>query len=280
MNETFNIKRLGRLIYKELIEKYRIMLGIIIILLAVQLSSWGLTLWNDEIRESSTRFISTFIILSFACYIAPFVIYKNENRRMEGIFYATAPASTIEKTISMIVVTSLVFPITISVICISFDSLLTVMPFETGYRGHLWRYLFSGETYLHGVMSKTPIISSAANSNFSDWIDMRLVPYCTSPLISIALSQSLFVLLNMVFRRNKIGKTIGLLLTLLFLISICTVIFVTWCFNESDLAIFNDPERLKQLMENFMITSTFVSTYVLPVIFWILTYLRIRKIQY
>ena len=84
MNATFSIHRLGLTIYKELQEKYMIILTTIGIILMTYLAIWALNLIDGEPVTAAARAASAATILSIIGCLAPFFLYKNENRRMEG----------------------------------------------------------------------------------------------------------------------------------------------------------------------------------------------------
>ena len=151
MNATFSIHRLGLTIYKELQEKYMIILTSIGIILMIYLAFWALNLIDGEPVSTAARAASAATTLSIISCLAPFFLYKNENRRMEGVFYAVSPSSTLEKTISMLVICSVIFPLLSTVLLMSLDSLLTLMPFEASYSGSIWGSMFSSKEYLDKI---------------------------------------------------------------------------------------------------------------------------------
>ena len=281
MNATFSIHRLGLTIYKELQEKYMIILTTIGIILMTYLAIWALNLIDGEPVAAGARASSAATILSIIVCLAPFFLYKNENRRMEGVFYAVSPSSTLEKTISMLVICSVIFPLLSTVLLMSLDSLLTLMPFEARYSGSIWSCMFSPKDFLNTItagflqLNTDPMALNFANRMFDS-----MIPLAVPPIVGLALSQSAFVLLNMLFRRHKIGYT---LLTLLGIWVIAVVISVisAICFfdnlqNNPDI----DPERIYQWLITLYKAAMVFSTYIFPIACWILTYFRIRRIQY
>lgn len=282
MNATFNIRRQGLTIYRELLEKYPVILGTIGIILLTYIFIWVLSLLlGDNIIYAPARATSITSILTFICCLIPFILYKNENRRMEGTFYAVSPSSTLEKTVSMLVISSVIFPLLCTVLLLSLDSLLTLMPFEHGYRGELWSTLFSTRRYIDSAMKvlgamNTPAESMDIVNQCYDMIKALSVP----PVVGMALNQSFFIFLNMLFRRHKIGYT---LLTFLCLgiISIAAAIILSITFyaklnNSTDI----DLEAFIRSFSTGYTLLVIILTYALPILFWVLTYIRIRRIQY
>lgn len=281
MNATFNIRRQGLTIYKELQEKYMIILTSIGIILMIYLAIWALNLIDGEPVSTVARAVTAATILSIIGCLAPFFLYKNENRRMEGVFYAVSPSSTLEKCISMLVICSVIFPLLSTVLLMSLDSLLTLMPFEASYSGSIWGCMFSSKDFLNTItagflqLNTDPMALNFANRMFDS-----MIPLAVPPIVGLALSQSAFVLLNMLFRRHKIGYT---LLTLLGIWVIAVVISVisAICFfdnlqNNPDI----DPERIYQWLITLYKAAMVFSTYIFPIACWVLTYFRIRRIQY
>ena len=223
MNATFSIHRLGLTIYKELQEKYMIILTTIGIILMTYLAIWALNLIDGEPVTAAARAASAATILSIIGCLAPFFLYKNENRRMEGVFYAVSPSSTLEKTISMLVICSVIFPLLSTVLLMSLDSLLTLMPFEASYSGSIWGCMFSSKDYLDKITSIMPFNTDPMSIDLVNRMFDTVNPLSIPPIVGLALSQSAFVLLNMLFRRHKIGYT---LLTLLGAWVIAAVIMV------------------------------------------------------
>lgn len=280
MNATFSIHRLGLTIYKELQEKYMIILTTIGIILMTYLAIWALNLIDGEPVAAGARASSAATILSIIGCLAPFFLYKNENRRMEGVFYAVSPSSTLEKTISMLVICSVIFPLLSTVLLMSLDSLLTLMPFEARYSGSIWGCMFSSKEYLNTITSFLQLNTDPMAIDFVNRMFDTLIPLAVPPIVGLALTQSAFVLLNMLFRRHKIGYT---LLTLLGIWVIAIVIVVI-----SGVSVFDNlqnnpdinPERIYQWLITLYKAAIVFCTYILPIACWILTYFRIRRIQY
>ena len=279
MNATFSIHRLGLTVYKELQEKYMPILTSIGIILMTYLAIWALNLIDGESVAAAARAASAATILSIIGCLAPFFLYKNENRRMEGVFYAVSPSSTLEKTISMLVICSVIFPLLSTVLLMSLDSLLTLMPFEARYSGSIWGCMFSSKDYLDKITSIMPFNTDPMSISLVNRMFDTVNPLSIPPIVGLVLTQSAFVLLNMLFRRHKIGYT---LLTLLGAWVIAAVIMVISAVSFFD-NLQNNPDIDPEHIFQWMITLYKVFSYIyciLPAVFWVLTYFRIRRIQY
>ena len=280
MNATFSIHRLGLTIYKELQEKYMIILTTIGIILMTYLAIWALNLIDGEPVAAGARASSAATILSIIVCLAPFFLYKNENRRMEGVFYAVSPSSTLEKTISMLVICSVIFPLLSTVLLMSLDSLLTLMPFEARYSGSIWGCMFSSKEYLNTITSFLQLNTDPMAIDFVNRMFDTIIPLVVPPIVGLALTQSAFVLLNMLFRRHKIGYTLLTLLGIWVIAIVIVVISAVSVFdnlqNNPDI----NPERIYQWLITLYKAAIVFCTYILPIACWILTYFRIRRIQY
>ena len=280
MNATFSIHRLGLTVYKELQEKYMPILTSTGIILMTYLAIWALNLIDGEPVAAGVRASSAATILSIIGCLAPFFLYKNENRRMEGVFYAVSPSSTLEKTISMLVICSVIFPLLSTVLLMSLDSLLTLMPFEARYSGSIWGCMFSSKEYLNTITSFLQLNTDPMAIDFVNRMFDTIIPLAVPPIVGLALTQSAFVLLNMLFRRHKIGYTLLTLLGIWVIAIVIVVISAVSVFdnlqNNPDI----DPERIYQWLITLYKATIVFCTYILPIACWILTYFRIRRIQY
>ena len=280
MNATFSIHRLGLTVYKELQEKYMPILTSTGIILMTYLAIWALNLIDGEPVAAGVRASSAATILSIIGCLAPFFLYKNENRRMEGVFYAVSPSSTLEKTISMLVICSVIFPLLSTVLLMSLDSLLTLMPFEARYPGSIWGCMFSSKEYLNTITSFLQLNTDPMAIDFVNRMFDTIIPLAVPPIVGLALTQSAFVLLNMLFRRHKIGYTLLTLLGIWVIAIVIVVISAVSVFdnlqNNPDI----NPERIYQWLITLYKATIVFCTYILPIACWILTYFRIRRIQY
>ncbi len=279
MNATFSIHRLGLTIYKELQEKYMIILTSIGIILMIYLAFWALNLIDGEPVSTAARAASAATTLSIISCLAPFFLYKNENRRMEGVFYAVSPSSTLEKTISMLVICSVIFPLLSTVLLMSLDSLLTLMPFEASYSGSIWGSMFSSKEYLDKITNILNFNTDPMSIDMVNRMYDTMNPLSIPPIVGLALSQSAFVLLNMLFRRHKIGYTLLTLLGIWVIVAVILVISAVSFFDNIQSNPDIDPELIYQWMIT-MYKAVTLTYYIFPIAFWALTYFRIRRLQY
>ncbi|HIZ86586.1 MAG TPA: hypothetical protein IAC03_00270 [Candidatus Coprenecus pullistercoris] len=279
MNAILNIHRLGLLIRKELIEKYKILLIFLAIAVLIYLMAWSFCIILGIDSSADTRAIWTVSLLSFCCYLIPYIAYKNENRRIEGVFYGIAPVSALEKFISMLVLCMLLFPAVVTVLILSVDSLLTLLPLEHGYNGQMWPLIFSSESFISSIIHINLEIS-AEEATYIERIFDSISPLSLTPYTNMLLGQTLFIFLATLFRRHKIGFTLLTYCGVSFLISIAVIVTAILLINSIDKAGgITEEIFLRWTADAFKITSL-VGTYIAPVIFLALSYLRIKKIQY
>ncbi len=281
MNATFNIRRLGLNLYREILEKYKTVLGFWAIIILVYLLFWGLSLLFGSNVGTITRGSLVAALLQFYCFLVPFLLYKNETRHVEGILYGITPASTLEKTLTIFIMATLLFPALTAVLMISLDSLLAVIPTENGFTGHIWNTVFSSEKLLSGLVNLNPSPES------KDMLDKMLFGIPTvlfSPYLCILLQQSMFIFFAMLFRTHKIAKTLLIFFGAGFVMSILTAILMLGVAGAIESGVFTmdtiDEETFLKWVMGFIRVSAIIWGIVLPIVFWVLTYLRIRRIQY
>ena len=279
MNATFNIRRFGLNIYKELLEKYRVILGFWAVIALVYLMFWGMALLLGSNVGEYSRGTVAITLLQFYCCLIPFLIYKTENRPIEGTFYGIAPASTLEKTLTVFVIVTLLFPALTTVLMLSLDSLLSVMPTESGFNGHIWDTVFSSDRFMSGLENS---ISTEEGRDILDTLFFGIPNVLFNPFLSMILGQASFVFFAMLFRNHKIGKTLLVICGVGFLLSMGATwsIVSTVKHLEAESLSSMDAEIMARWMKNFVKTVMVFTCYILPVIFWVLTYFRIRRVQY
>lgn len=279
MNATFNIRRFGLNIYKELLEKYKLILGFWAVIVLVYLMIWGLTLLIGGSLGTTGRGTLVATLLQFYCALIPFLLYKNENRHVEGTFYGITPASTLEKTLTVFVIATLLFPALTSVLMLSLDSFLASMPTDGGFSGHIWKNIFTTSGFADDLFNFAP---SPEKTFILDRLYNTTPALFLNPYFGMLLGQSALIFMAMLFRTHKIGKTLLVICGVGFLVSVGATWSIVATVKHLDEAVLNsmEAEILANWVENFVKTVMVFTCYVLPVVFWVLTYFRIRRIQY
>lgn len=258
MNAILNIHRLGSLINKEIREKYPQILRLVTISICCYLIFWLMTLLmvaNPTINSRGSIISAIFMVMT---YLAPFILYKRENQHSGGIFYAISPVSTLEKTVSLFLICTIITPAAVFISLHALDSLLTLFPFEArGFHGNVWESI-KDITHIHLGDSTEKIIS---------------IP---NAYTGILLTQGILVFLCMLFRRNKIGYSLLLNAGAGILAMIGSVVYLSYGLSSGWDSESFAQDRIINLV-NFYIVAC---NYALPAICWILTYIRIKRIQY
>ena len=153
---------------------------------------------------------------------------------------------------------------------LSLDSLLASIPTDGGFSGHIWKNIFTTSGFADNLFNIDP---SLEKTFILDRLNNATPALFLNPYFSMLLSQSALIFMAMLFRTHKIGKT---------LLVICGVGFLVATVKHLDEAVLNsmDAEILANWVENFVKTVMVFTCYILPVVFWVLTYFRIRRIQY
>lgn len=264
MNSIFNIKRFCLLLRKELTEKSFSIMMIPVYAIVAYLFIWAMTLLYDSSLSADTRSSIIFCLFSIVVFLTPYIVYRNENRRLAGTFYAIMPASALEKLLSVILISTFLIPAISFVVLHSLDSLLTLMPFNRiGFHGNVW------------AMIPRSFIPEATGIPSMD--SHIINPSAWATILS---GSSVAVFLCFLFRRHKIGYTILLNCG----IGILTFILITLLFIaiEKNTIACGDTFTSYAGYSYVLIINAFTITltYVFPVIFYILTYFRIKRIQY
>lgn len=257
MNPIFSIHRLGTLVRKEIREKYPQILRLTIISLCCYLIFWLFSILMEQSPSVITRGSTISFIFMIMLFLTPYILYKRENQHLAGTFYAISPVSTLEKVLSIFILCTILTPAIIFLSVHALDSLLTLFSSEScGFHGNIWTS-----------------IREVRHINIPESIDMVLVP--NGYLGSLA-SQGIYVFLCMLFRRNKLGYSILLNIVAGIIGLIFAIIYLSHGLSAGWTEQNFDSDRII-LFANIWIVTGY---YVIPAVCWILTYLRIKRIQY
>lgn len=265
-NSFFNGKRFGRTLskdFKSFFSSYTITL---LSAIGVYIFGWllgGLSMKSLDMAAGITAEARLSSILGWTALftiIAVFVVYGRRNMPGYAIHSIMLPASTFEKFLSMLIILPIfTFIIVFAGLSLT-DALLSLFPFGNFETGTVF----------------------AAEGFWKTLLDMFL---------STLLLQSYFVFCNMAFKRHKIGYSIliiicaGLLFSLIlgFIVSSDSAIAIQimdyisrvfdTIFANSDHI---DPEQLGKAIGNTIRTIC----YCVPVLFWGLTYHKMRVLKY
>lgn len=177
-HQFFDIKRFNLLLGKELRFFFRRYALDLLCIGGAYLLFWLLNVFfsrfGSEVHMFS-RYMVVVAMTAVSMIMAPSKVYKTINHRRYGLDYALLPASTMEKTVSMFICSSLTCLVSTLVLLFALDALVACISPN----------LFTGTLLAWG------------SANF--WIQTA---------VSMLYLQSFFVLGNMLFKSHKVGGTL------------------------------------------------------------------------
>ena len=224
MNNTFNINRFGKILKHDGLNFFPNLILALAILWAIPVIVYLFTalMPGDEEKGLIDAFsrIDTIATLStIALIIAPARLYKYCNDSRKGIVYAMLPASTLEKFLSMVIYCVIVTPIIYIVGALAIDTILAIL--NGPYEGFAVSYYFDSFAKINAVFDKNNIMMDES------WI---LYYKSLSPTFMLILSalgtltiSSIFMFGNMIFKRHKTGKMIGILIIMFIIFMIVLI---------------------------------------------------------
>ncbi|NLA15811.1 MAG: hypothetical protein GX877_04655 [Bacteroidales bacterium] len=186
MNNVFTIKRFGALIRKECREYF----GNFGLTVLSMTGAYVIYLLASLLTSSPPSVFSRLSLMvlwtAIALIFAPSKLYGTANHKKKGLHYVQLPVSALEKTISMFVV---------SYLCVTLSMLISLLAVDT-----LFYLLFPSRS------SGFLLTNSWSFFPVKTFFDLFVI-------------QSLFVLGNMVFKRQKVAKTFAVIMGVVFLVS-------------------------------------------------------------
>ena len=186
MNNVFAIKRFGALVKKECREFF----GNFGLTVLSMTGTYVIYLLASLLSSSPPSIVSRLSLMvawtGFALVFAPSKLYGTANHKKMGLDYVQLPSSALEKTLSMFVV---------SYLCVTLSMLISLFAVDT-----LFYLLFP---------------SRSAGFLLTDTYNI----FSVKTFVDLFVIQSLFVLGNMVFKRQKVVKTFAVLIGFVFLLS-------------------------------------------------------------
>ena len=214
MNNTFSFERFGKVLtmdFKNYIRNFGISL---LVMCCMPAAHWILSLLFGIDGSTILRGIMIFVVCCFGVILAPVKVYGKANLPREGVAYAMLPASSLEKFLSMFVFCAIVTPI----VCLAggwlIDTLLTVLPFG-GFKEYV------------NMFAVNKIFDDA--ENVGDLIQV-VTPFKMwySIVLGMLFWSAVFMLGNMLFKKRKVGKTLGCYLGISYVLStLISLIFFT-----------------------------------------------------
>ncbi len=275
MNDTFNFTRFGKYFVSDLRNTFNntwltvlltslsgliayLFCGTIHLLVDGSWASYGLI----------GRAISFFILLYVLILVVPSKAYGFFTDKRSGGFYTLIPASSLEKFLTMFINTAILAPLAYVVIAIAADSLLCLVDPKCG------------ETLITTAAKGIQEINELCNVN-NGGIDIQLLSSAElfwGVAINIISWTLVFLLGALYFKKNKIGKTILVMI----LVSMATSMILTPIMINLGEGIFDwldsldNPERIINVIKGTTYSVSILITLALGV--W--TYFRVRTVKH
>ena len=280
MNNTFNINRFGNVVRRDGMSYFSNYGWTLVVLWALPVILWFLTYISMEtfdtgVISNRTTTISTLMWLSLM--IVPSRLYKNYNDSRKGVILAMTPASSLEKFLSMILYCVVITPIIYLIGALFIDTILALKPGTNPYDGFIFSDFFS-----KNYESYREILSLGEEElNRSIYDYMLSKNHFIYKVLQILGFTSLFMFTNMLFKKRKLSKTIGILTILGIIFSICVVKYIinleyNFNANWTDEEITNYVKGVVNYAYNFILYSSLISASA----FLYLTYYKIKKQTY
>ena len=267
MNETFDIKRLGKLLRYEVVNYIPNFFKSIIIFASVIAAVWILSLVMDIDFMSAGRQGLVAMLFTLAVALSPFIIYKDMNNRKKGYLYAMIPASTLEKLVSMVLLCMVVVPVLSYAVLAGTDLLL-------------WLLTKTGIGSFYGIAFFNPFSEDVVR--FADLENPYQVLDGILYYVNIVAYTIMF---NAIFRKNKVLKTIlfNISMSFAFVILVAAVAnmttpefwenlftpFIEWADGKTDVEMFS-----------YMMIVVRCLCLLFSSLFLVISYFRIKKVNY
>ena len=280
MNNTFNINRFGNLVRRDGMSYFSNYGWTLVVLWALPVILWFLTYISMEtfdtgVISNRTTTISTLMWLSLM--IVPSRLYKNYNDSRKGVILAMTPASSLEKFLSMILYCVVITPIIYLIGALLIDTVLALKPGTNPYDGFIFSDFFS-ENY-ESYREMLSLGDEELNRTIFD--HMLSKNHFVYKMLQILGFSSVFMFTNMLFKKRKLSKTIGIPTILGIIFSICVVKYIinleyNFNANWTDEEITNYVKGVVNYAYNFILYSSLISASA----FLYLTYYKIKKQTY
>lgn len=278
---AFNIKRLGKYIRYELSAYAPGAAKLLVGICAFQILIWIISIINDItgwhiffVEEG--KFINNpyflCILAEVVAIFSPYIIYRDINNRKSGYAYAMLPASTLEKYISMLVISLVIVPATAFAGVFLIDTVLTLLS-KIGIGG------FSNFSFVEGIK----------NGLFS----FNMLSNC---IVSILYP----VFFTTLFSKNKILYSIITVTVLVIIVGYFYAMFLSETINcmAQDAGVEITTETVKDIeslsielgeanlssldkvADKYILTSRIINLIVMPVLLLTGTWFNIKRFKY
>ena len=264
MNEVFDIKRFGKLVQFEVVNYMPRFFKSLLIFASIIFAMWMLSVTMDSDMWEDSRAPLVQFLFTLAVTLSPFIVYKDVNNRKKGYIYAMIPASTLEKLLSMIVICVVVVQLLSYAVLEATDILL-------------WLLSQAGIGLFMHLDIYNPFADNWGTVTLNNG-DIGL------PLLDSFLSTEVPIfyamMFNVIFRKNKVMKTILFNMALAFV----SVIFITMVFDTEFIGKVWDTLRdcfeSEEGFIRFWLIFWRIVALLLGFLYLTITYFRIKKVNY
>ena len=234
MNNTLDIKRFGKILKHDGLNFFPNMILALAILWAIPVIIYLFTslIPSDDtshVFDAFSRINIISLIKKIVIIIAPVRLYKYCNDQRQGIGYAMLPASTLEKFLSMVIYCVIVAPIIYIAGALAIDSLLAL--FHGPYNGFAVAYYFDSFAQFDHSIEKSQLVFNEEDAlllfNSISSTYMLIIG-----LLGTLMLSSIFMFGNMIFKKHKTAKMIGILILLAIILMI---VFVNYVANNENI---------------------------------------------
>ena len=287
-NDVLNMNRLGRYLVtdvKNAIARYGVSL---LVIATVALTGYLLVGFFTMIVGAGWQsmpvagrlfmMVLSFIVLTIS---APAKIYGFITDKKEGSSFLMVPASSLEKTISMILVCCVILPFAFFAVYLSLDQIVCLVDSKCG--DSLIMAINNGQNFLFDTFQR---LSRESNNVIPDYSSL------TTPWMyfdDIAQGFLLFLLGALIFKSSKPAKTVGCLILLSIALSMITTPIVMHGAIERFKEAAASNMTPEEIFESFPFISwsmkhavlvDFISDTIVNIGLAIAIYFRVRKIKH
>ena len=287
-NDVLNMNRLGRYLVtdvKNAIARYGVSL---LVIATVALTGYLLVGFFTMIVGAGWQslpvagrlfmMVLSFIVLTIS---APAKIYGFITDKKEGSSFLMVPASSLEKTISMILVCCVILPFAFFAVYLSLDQIICLIDSKCG--DSLIMAINNGQNFLFDTFQR---LSRESNNVIPDYSSL------TTPWMyfdDIAQGFLLFLLGALIFKSSKPAKTVGCLILLSIALSMITTPIVMHGAIERFKEAAASNMTPEEIFESFPFISwsmkhavlvDFISDTIVNIGLAIAIYFRVRKIKH
>ena len=284
MNNTLNINRFGKILKHDGLNFFPNLILTLAILWAIPViiylfSALMPTKDTNDAFDALSRIDLISMLENIAIIIAPARLYRYCNDSRKGIGYAMLPASTLEKFLSMIFYCVIVTPIIYVAGALAIDSILAL--FHGPYEGFAVANYFDTFAKIKAVFERDNVMLDDSFMLYYSSISPTFM-LILSALGTLTIS-SIFMFGNMIFKKRKTGKMLGILI-LLFIIFM--IVVINYVAHNEDIALYfqqmnedNEAEIIKHIIFRTM-DITFFAEIIISALMLFGVYRKIKTQKY